>query len=214
MGAAHVRASGELAESDAVMAMLVERHGPMVIGRPSPVRLRFESLARTISHQQLAGRAAATIWSRVRSLVPGEFTADAVCDLDPAALRAAGLSGAKVASVLDLTARVLDGRLDLGSLGRRSDAEVIVQLSGVRGIGVWSAQMFLMHELGRLDVWPSGDLGVRNGYARAYAMASPPTPRELDALGERFRPHRSVAAWYCWRCADDPGFPPVGTPRA
>ena len=176
----------------------------MIIGRPVPVARRFESLARTIAHQQLAGRAAATIWSRVRAAVDGDFTPDAVARLDPVVLREAGLSGAKVLSVLDLTARCVDGRLALGRLGRMSDAEVVDTLSSVRGIGPWSAQMFLMHELGRLDVWPTGDLGVRTGYARAFDLQSVPTPGHLEELGERLRPYRSVAAWYCWRAADDP----------
>ena len=124
--------------------------------------------------------------------------------LDPVVLREAGLSGAKVLSVLDLTARCVDGRLELDRLGRMSDAGVVDTLSSVRGIGPWSAQMFLMHELGRLDVWPTGDLGVRAGYARAFSLRSVPTPGRLEELGERFRPYRSVAAWYCWRAADDP----------
>ena len=204
MGAAHRRASLELAGLDPVMAALVDRHGPMIIGRPVPVARRFESLARTIAHQQLAGRAAATIWSRVRAAVDGEFTPEAVQRLDPVVLREAGLSGAKVLSVLDLTARCVDGRLELDRLGRMSDAGVVDKLSSVRGIGPWSAQMFLMHELGRLDVWPTGDLGVRAGYARAFSLRSVPTPGRLGELGERFRPYRSVAAWYCWRAVDDP----------
>lgn len=186
------------------MAALLDRHGPMTIGRALPVARRFESLARTIAHQQLAGRAAATIWSRVRATVDGEFTPSAVQRLDPVVLRDAGLSGAKVLSLLDLTARCIDGRLKLDRLGRRSDAAVVDTLSAVRGIGPWSAQMFLMHELGRLDVWPTGDLGVRTGYARAFGLRSVPTPRRLEELGERFRPFRSVAAWYCWRAVDDP----------
>ena len=187
------------------MSALFERHGPMVIARPVPVALRFESLACTIAHQQLGGRAAATIWSRVRATVDGEFTPDAVDRLDPSALRAAGLSSAKVLSVLDLTARCLDGSLQLHRLGRMSDEEVIDTLTRVRGIGPWSAQMFLMHELGRLDVWPTGDLGVRAGYARAYGLGSVPSPSELADLGERFRPYRTIASWYCWRAIDDPG---------
>jgi 3-methyladenine DNA glycosylase/8-oxoguanine DNA glycosylase len=176
----------------------------MSIARPVPVARRYESLARTIAHQQLAGRAAATIWSRVRATVDGEFTPAAVQRLDPAVLREAGLSGAKVLAVLDLTARCIDGRLRLDRLGPMSDAGVVDMLSSVRGIGPWSAQMFLILELGRLDVWPTGDLGVRSGYARAFDLRSVPTPGHLEELGERFRPYRSVAAWYCWRAADDP----------
>lgn len=176
----------------------------MRISPPVPVAGRYESLARTIAHQQLAGRAAATIWSRVRDAVDGEFTPGAVRRLDPRLLRQAGLSGAKVLALLDLTDRCLDGRLEFERLGRMTDERVIDTLSSVRGIGPWSAQMFLMHELGRLDVWPTGDLGVRSGYAKAYNLRSAPTPGRLQELGERFRPYRSVAAWYCWRAVDDP----------
>jgi 3-methyladenine DNA glycosylase/8-oxoguanine DNA glycosylase len=204
MGAAHRRASYELASLDPVMASMLDRHGPMVTGRPVPVARRFESLARTIAHQQLAGRAAATIWSRVRLSVDGEFTPDAVARLDPAVLRQAGLSSAKVLAVMDLASRCLDGTLQLNRLGWMSEIDVVRTLSAVRGIGPWSAQMFLMHELSRLDIWPTGDLGVRSGYARAYRLPSVPSPSALAELGNRFRPYRSVAAWYCWRAADDP----------
>lgn len=198
-----MRASQELADRDPVLAGLYERHGPMRIGRPAAVGHRFEELARTIAYQQLAGRAAATIWSRVRALVPSQFTPEAVLLLDPQDLRRAGLSGSKTLSLLDLAAQVNDGRLRLDRLGRLSDDKVVAQLTDVRGIGPWSAQMFLMG-LGRLDVWPTGDLGVRAGFARAYRLDATPSPKELAQLGERFRPYRSVVAWYCWRCADDP----------
>lgn len=169
-----------------------------------PVAARFETLARTIAHQQLAGRAAATIWGRVRACVEGPFTPEALLSVEVAELRAAGLSGAKVTSVLDLATAATDGRLQLDRLGRLPDEEVIEQLVVVRGIGPWSAQMFLMHALARLDVWPAGDLGVQVGYARAHHLDRPPTARDLEALGERFRPYRSVAAQYFWRSADDP----------
>jgi DNA-3-methyladenine glycosylase II len=189
---------------DPVMARLHERHGPMRQSPSVPVARRFEELARTIAYQQLAGRAAATIWSRVRSLVDTEFTPDAVLAVDPERLRGAGLSSAKTLSLIDLATRASDGRLRLDRVGRLPDDEVIAHLVAVRGIGPWSAQMFLMHELGRLDVWPTGDLGVRAGFARAYRLDAVPTPKELAVLGEPLRPYRSVAAWYCWRCADDP----------
>ena len=118
-------------------------------------------------------------------------------------LRATGLSANKTASVRDLAARVLDGRLSLDPhrLSRRSDQDITEDLSAVRGIGTWSAQMFLMHQLRRPDIWPTGDLGVRKGYALAWNI-SVPTPKELDLLGEPFRPYRSVLAWYCWQAAN------------
>ena len=204
MSAAHRDASRLLAEKDPVVASMFERYGPMRVGRGVPVARRFEMLAQTIAYQQLAGRAAATIWSRVEALIEGPFEPHAVLSLDPALLRSAGLSGATTAAVLDLAEHVADGRLQLDRLGRLHDEQVIEQLVAVRGIGPWTAQMFLMNELGRLDVWPTGDLGVRVGFARAFGLGAVPTPAELLSHGERFRPHRSIVAWYCWRVTDDP----------
>jgi 3-methyladenine DNA glycosylase/8-oxoguanine DNA glycosylase len=166
------------------------------------VSARFEALARSIAFQQLAGAAASTIWGRVRALVPGPFTAEAVLALDDDDLAAAGLSRAKRAALEDLALHVADGRVELARMGRMPDDEVVAELVQVRGIGTWTAEMFLLFTLHRLDVWPVTDLGVRNGYAQAFGLAEAPTPKELEAAGERFRPHRSVVAWYCWRAAD------------
>lgn len=201
-------ASRALAELDPVFAGLVAAHGPARFRARPRVADRYEHLARSIAYQQLAGRAAATIWGRVRALVDGPFVPEAVLALGEAPLRAAGLSGAKTAALLDLSAHVADGRLDLTAIGRRDDEEVVAELVQVRGIGRWTAEMFLMFVLHRLDVWPVTDLGVRNGYARAHGLAEAPTPVELAEAGERLRPYRSVAAWYCWRAVD------VETPEA
>jgi 3-methyladenine DNA glycosylase/8-oxoguanine DNA glycosylase len=195
-------ASAALAERDPVMAALVDRHGPCRLGPAVAVADRFAALARSIAYQQLAGRAAATIWGRVRDLVPGPFTPEAVLALDEVQLRGAGLSGAKTASLRDLAAKTADGTLRLDRVGRRPDEQVIEELTVVRGVGRWTAQMFLMFTLRRLDVWPTGDLGVRAGFARAYDLAALPGPLELEVEGERFRPYRSVAAWYCWRAVE------------
>jgi DNA-3-methyladenine glycosylase II len=202
----HRQASLELARIDPVMAGLVARHGPRRIGRIPPASTRFESLARAIAHQQLNGRAAETIWGRTRDLVPGPFVAAAVLEVPVDELRGAGLSGAKVASLLDLAAHVADGRVRLENIGRLDDDEIVDHLVAVRGIGPWTAHMFMISVLGRLDVWPTGDYGVRAGYARAWNGGAMPTPRQLEDLGDRFRPYRSVVAWYCWRAADDPEF--------
>lgn len=184
--------------------------GPL-IDAAGPCRLRwgdrrhgshFEALARTIAFQQLAGRAASAIWARVRALVDGPFTPEAVLVLDDARLRDAGLSGSKVASLRDLAARTSDGSLRVRRLGHLPDDEVIEQLTAVRGIGTWTAHMFLMFRLGRVDVWPTGDLGVRNGYAAVMGLERPPSAAELEPLGEPLRPYRSVAAWYCWRAVE------------
>ena len=114
------------------------------------------------------------------------------------ALRAAGLSANKLASLRDLSAKVMDGTVKLTRLSRLSDEEIIAELVTVRGIGRWTAEMFLMFELRRLDVWPVDDLGIRQGYGLAWSLEPPPTARELAPLGERFRPYRSIVARYCW----------------
>ena len=202
--AGHRRASEDLARLDPVFAGLVAAHGPMRIAPPPPVAGRFEALAHSIAHQQLAGRAAATIWGRLRASVDGPFTAEAVLGLDDATFAAAGLSRAKRAALHDLALHVAEGRLRLDRMGHLPDDEVVAALSAVRGIGPWTAEMFLIFSLHRLDVWPVGDLGVRNGWGRAHGLASAPTPKELALLGERVRPCRSVAAWYCWRACDAP----------
>jgi DNA-3-methyladenine glycosylase II len=201
--ASHSQASVRLARLDPVMGALVARHGPMP--RPPRPRVdgRFENLAESIAYQQLAGRAAATIWGRFRALFePGPLQPEAVLAAAPDDLRAAGLSGAKAAAIVDLARHVMDGRLELERVGRMPDARVTEELVQVRGIGPWTADMFLIFALGRMDVWPTGDYGVRAGYGIAYGLAEPPTPGQLEALGERFRPYRSVAAWYCWRALE------------
>lgn len=199
---AELEAATALARSDPAMASLVELHGPPRFARPGRDGSRFEALANSIVYQQLAGAAARSIWNRVRALVDGPFTAEAVLGLSEEALRGAGLSGSKVASMRDLATKTAAGQVQLARIGRLDDEAVIEHLVVVRGIGPWTAQMFLMFTLRRPDVWPIGDLGVRAGYARAYGLAELPTPAELDLLGERFRPYRSAAAWYCWRAVE------------
>ena len=194
-------AERELARRDPVLAELIAASGPCTIGTTRR-RSHFEALARSITYQQLAGRAAAAIWQRVRTLVPGPFTAEAVLALDETALRAAGLSGAKARSIRDLAVHVADGEVRLARAARMSDEAVVADLSKVWGIGRWTAEMFLMFQLGRLDVWPTLDLGVRNGFARAWGLPEPPAPIDLEPLGEPYRPYRSVVAWYCWRALE------------
>ncbi|CAB4580349.1 unannotated protein [freshwater metagenome] len=206
MAVNHLTATEDLVQRDPVLADLVERHGPMRIGAAPPVAKRFETLANAIASQQLNGRAAQTIWGRVRGKVEGPFTADAVLAVPESSWRDAGLSGAKAASLIDLAEHVADGRIQLERVGRMSDNEVVSHLTSVRGIGPWTAQMFLMFSLRRLDVWPTGDYGVRIGYGKAFRRGVAPTAKELEPLGDRFRPYRSVVAWYCWAAADDPEF--------
>jgi DNA-3-methyladenine glycosylase II len=195
------RAVEELAGRDPVLASLVASAGPMRL-RP-PVESHFAALVRSVVYQQLAGRAAAAIQGRLVDLLDGDVSPEAVLAHTPESLRTAGLSGAKSASVIDLATKVVDGTVVLESRGlsRESDEEVIARLSTVRGIGEWTAQMFLLFQLRRLDVWPTGDLGVRRGYGLAWGVAMP-LPAELRQLGEPYRPYRSVVAWYCWRACD------------
>ncbi len=195
-------AEAALAARDPVMARLIAAAGPCTV-RPRARGTHFESLARAIVHQQLAGRAAAAIHARFVTAMPGRrVTPEAVLAVPEAGLRAAGLSAAKAAAIRDLALATTDGRVALHRIGRLDDEAVVEELSRVRGVGRWTAEMFLLFQLGRPDVWPVGDLGVRRGYARAYGLPAAPTPGELAAAGERFRPHRSVAAWYCWRAVD------------
>lgn len=195
------QAAAELAERSPVIAERVALDGLASV-RP-PKETHFETLMRAITHQQLAGAAARTIHGRLLAALDGEHTPERLLALPVETLRAAGLSAAKTAALQDLATKVLDGTvvLDPRKLAREPDAEVIARLSSVRGIGVWTAQMFLMIQLRRLDVWPTGDLGVRKGFGIAWRIPTP-TPKELEVLGEPYRPYRSVVAWYCWRAAD------------
>jgi DNA-3-methyladenine glycosylase II len=192
-----------LADRDPVVAALVEAFGLPRLRKPGDTH--FAALVQSIVFQQLAGAAASTIHRRLVAALGGDVVPEAVLALAPEELRAAGLSGNKAASVSDLAAKVLDGTvvLDPRGLARESDEELIERLSSVRGIGRWTAEMFLMFQLRRLDVWPSGDLGVRRGYGVAWGIPMP-SARELEPLGEVFRPYRSAVAWYCWRAAEDP----------
>jgi 3-methyladenine DNA glycosylase/8-oxoguanine DNA glycosylase len=199
-----VEASEELASRDRSMAAIVATAGPCDIRPSRPKRTHFAELVRAICYQQLAGAAASTIHGRVEALFDGAPTPEALLAVPIDALRAAGLSGNKTASVRDLAERALAGDVELDRVARLPDDEIVRELTLVRGIGRWTAEMFLIFQLGRLDVWPVDDFGVRKGYGRIYSLPEAPKPRVLDELGDPFRPYRSVAAWYCWRAADLP----------
>jgi DNA-3-methyladenine glycosylase II len=187
----------DVAARDPVMAHLVALVGPIKY-RPRDPDGHFGALVRSIIFQQLAGRAAQAIHQRVRGTVSGQLTPEALTAVSDEALRAAGLSANKLASLRDLSTKVLDGTVDLDGSSRLSDDAIIAALVAVRGIGRWTAEMYLLFELRRLDVWPIDDLGVRQGYALAWGLDSAPRATELAPLGERFRPYRSVVARYCW----------------
>ncbi|HEV2758708.1 MAG TPA: DNA-3-methyladenine glycosylase 2 family protein [Acidimicrobiales bacterium] len=191
-------AAAEVARLDPALGVVVDRAGPARLRTKDPDG-PFGALVRAIAYQQLAGKAAAAIHGRFRALVPGPLTPEAVLALPEDALRGAGLSAAKTASVRDLASKAAGGELVLATLHRLPDDEIVTRLSAVRGIGRWTAEMFLIFELRRLDVWPTGDLAVREGWRLAHGLDTPPTPSELQLLGEPLRPVRSVAAWYCWQ---------------
>jgi DNA-3-methyladenine glycosylase II len=197
----HAEAARVLAARDPVIARLVAEAGLPRLRRPA--ESHFAALVRAIIYQQLAGAAAAAIHGRLVAALDGDVRPQTLITLSDEALRAAGLSRNKTASLRDLAAKVLDGTVVLSprGLSREGDEEVVARLSAVRGIGPWTAQMFLLFQLRRLDIWPTGDLGVRRGYGLAWQIPTP-TPRELQRLGDPFRPYRSVAAWYCWRAAE------------
>jgi DNA-3-methyladenine glycosylase II len=161
----------------------------------------YAALVRAILAQQLSGKAAETIFGRVLLIVGGRdhLTPSSILSADPAALRAAGVSGPKISYLRDLAERVSDGRLDLHSLDQQSDEQVVEAITAVKGLGRWSAEMFLMFRLNRPDVFPVGDLGIVKGVQRLLEMKSRPAPRTMLRTAELWRPYRSVAAWYLWR---------------
>ena len=192
-----------LAGRDRVLRRAYKRYGPPELRNPRPKQTHFAELARAICFQQLAGRAAETIHGRFTALFDdGIPTVAAVLVVPEESLRGAGLSGAKAASIRDLAVKVDEGVVELDRMHRLTDNEVVRELTLVRGIGEWTAQMFLMFQLGRLDVWPIGDLGVRAGFARLYGRPVPPTAKQLEPEGERFHPYRSLVACWCWRAMD------------
>jgi DNA-3-methyladenine glycosylase II len=164
----------------------------------------FDALAESIAYQQLSGKAAATIFGRVRALYPRRKYLDPekILATPDETFRAAGLSRNKIAALKDLAAKTIDGTVPSSrAIIRMSDEEIIARLITVRGIGRWTVEMLLLFDLGRPDVWPVDDYGVRKGFAKTFGRKLP-TPKELMKFGEKWRPYRSVAAWYFWRALD------------
>ncbi len=196
-----------LAATDRRFAALIARSRPYEVKLDPAMRV-FDALAESIAYQQLSGKAAATIFGRVRALYPRRkfFSAELVIATPDETFRAAGLSGNKTAALKDLAAKTLDGTVPTrAAIERMSDEEIITRLTAVRGIGRWTVEMLLLFDLGRPDVWPVDDYGVRKGYAKTFGKKDLPKPKELLAIGEQWRPYRSVAAWYFWRALDKPG---------
>ena len=191
-------AVAHLKRVDPILGGVIDRVGPYRIPRRPE---RFQALVRAIIFQQLAGRAAQTIYDRFVKQVGGKRfpTPALVLAASDEALRAAGLSRGKTAYIRDLAGHVRDRTLNFHRFPGMDDDAIITDLTRVRGIGRWTAEMFLMFNLHRPDVFPVDDLGVRNAVARLYAMSQPPPPKELREFGERWRPYRSVASWYLWQ---------------
>ena len=195
-----------LARLDPQLAALIRQVGPFTV-QPGKLVRPFDALAESIAYQQLSGKAAATIFGRVRALYPCRkwFSPELVLATPEEKLRAAGLSRSKTAAIKDLAAKTLDGTVPTrAALERMNDEEIISRLTSVRGIGRWTVEMLLLFDLGRLDVWPVDDYGVRKGYAKTFGKKELPKPKELFAIGEKWRPYRSVVAWYFWRALDLP----------
>ncbi|MEO7986315.1 MAG: DNA-3-methyladenine glycosylase [Gemmatimonadales bacterium] len=183
---------------------LIGRAGSFTL-RPVPTHSLFTALSRSIVYQQLSGKAAETILGRVIALYhPRHFPGPSdILDTPPEQLRGAGLSNAKTAAIRDLAARTIDGTVPSMALARRLDDEALIErLTTVRGIGRWTVEMLLISRLGRPDVLPLGDLGVRKGFARTFRTRGLPSPEAMRRRAEKWRPYRSVASWYLWRALE------------
>ena len=202
----HDHAHRHLSATDPRLAALIARSRRYDIAPSLSIR-PFDALAESIAYQQLNGKAAATIWSRVRALYPRRkyLNPKLVLATPDAQLRAAGLSRNKIAALKDLAAKTIDGTVPSGlALSRMGDDAIIARLITVRGIGRWTVEMLLLFDLGRPDVWPVDDYGVRKGFAKTFRRRKLPTPKQLTKFGEQWRPYRSIAAWYFWRALDAP----------
>ena len=190
----------EISARDARLAKIIAAHPLCTIGRnPKPVT-HFEALVESVISQQLAVKAADTIYARVKALARGRMVPGRIAQISEADMRAAGVSGAKFKTIQGLADAALSKRININKLHEIDDDQLIFdQLTSLWGIGPWTVDMFMMHQLGRLDIWPTGDLGVRRGWEKIYALTEEIEPSALDKKGEKFRPYRSVVAWYCWR---------------
>lgn len=198
------RAIRQLRGNDRRLAALIDRVRPFELDL-RPTQTTFHALAESIVYQQLSGRAAATIFGRLEAACVS-LSPERLLKRRDATLRACGLSGAKLAALKDLAQKTLDGTVpDVADLHALDDDTIVERLTRVRGIGRWTVEMLLIFRLGRPDVLPIDDYGVRKGFAVAYRKKELPKPKELAAFGERWRPFRTVASWYLWRALDEPG---------
>lgn len=190
----------ELSERDARMAKVIAAHPLCTLGRnPNPIT-HFEALVESVISQQLAVKAADTIFGRVKELTRGRIVPVRVAEISEVQMRAAGVSGAKYRTIQGLAEAALSKKININRLHEiDNDQQIFDQLTSLWGIGPWTVDMFMMHQLSRLDIWPTGDLGVRRGWEKIYALKEEIEPKVLEKRGEKFRPYRSVVAWYCWR---------------
>jgi 3-methyladenine DNA glycosylase/8-oxoguanine DNA glycosylase len=198
-----------LCRADKILGRLIARVGPCTL-KPRTRQTPFEALVQAVTHQQLNGTAAKTIFNRVLALYPDKRfpTPRDLLDTPDEQLRGAGLSRAKTAAVKDIAAkRIASVVPGARAIAKMSDAEIIERLTRVRGVGPWTVEMLLMFTLGRMDVLPITDYGVRKGFALTYGRRDLPSPKEVLEHGERWRPHRTTAAWYLWRALDLPTQP-------
>jgi DNA-3-methyladenine glycosylase II len=185
-----------LKRRDPVLSGIIDRVGDYGIEFRDP---DFETLVKSIVYQQLSGRVASVIFGRVVKAAGGKLTPGSILKLRPGRMRALGLSGQKTAYIRDLARHTRDGKVDFAELLELSDEAVIERLTEVKGIGVWTAHMFLIFALRRTDVLPMGDLGIRAAIRKAYGFAELPEAVEMEALAARWRPYCTVASWYLWR---------------
>ena len=190
------KALTHLKNCDPVIASIITRVGAYKITYREPT---FEALARAIVFQQLSGKAARTIYARLEEAAGGAITPEAIQNLSVGEMRRAGLSRQKIGYIRDLAEHALSGKVDFANLHQLSDEEVIVALTDIKGIGEWTAHMFLIFALRRPNVLATGDLGVRTAVQRAYKKRKLPTPKQMEKIAANWHPYRSVACWYLWR---------------
>jgi DNA-3-methyladenine glycosylase II len=198
----HQRAITHLRKSDPKLASVIDTVGRCTFA-PAEHLAHFTAVTRSIVFQQLSGKAASTIYGRFAALFPDETpVADRLLEFSEEQLRAVGLSRQKIGYLRDLATRVGAGEVPIDTLHELSDDEIIAALTSVKGIGRWTAQMFLMFRLGRPDVLPDLDLGIQKGIQRAYHMRKLPTPKRVLQVGAKWAPYRTIASWYLWRSLD------------
>ena len=193
----------DLSSKDRRLAAIIAAHPLCTVGRnPKPIS-HFEALVESVISQQLAVKAAETIHARVVKIAGGKISPKKILAISQSQMREAGVSGAKFKTIQGLADATQSKRIKVDELHEiDSDEEIFSQLTSLWGIGPWTVDMFMMFQLGRLDIWPTGDLGVRRGFEKIFKLSQEITPKELDRKGEKFKPYRSVVAWYCWRALE------------